>query len=138
MSRLTRVVTAGALVWGAGYLGWRIVATRAGADGVAWVVLLAAELLGFAVFLGRGWQGWPSAVSGVQQVDPSNVSVVLDATGESAADVRTTLVALRAIADLPAAVVVDERGNRWMRTVAERLGATVPRRARARRDRRTG
>ena len=112
-------------MWGVAYLVWRVVATGGGVSRSTWFVLLVAEAAGLLVFGSRAWLAWPG--SGPPRVGPDTppVTIVVEATGEPVADLRTTLVAARAMAGRPRPVVVDQCGNRWLRTVAERSGATV-------------
>ena len=105
---ITRVVAPTALLWGVGYLGWRIVATRDGADLTAWLILLLAEMLGFAVFGVRVWQAWPSSPPIHPNLVKPEISVVIDATGARVDDVRATLISVREMHDRSVALVVDE------------------------------
>lgn len=125
MRGLTRVVALTAVMWGAGYLGWRMTATRDGADAATWMTLLVAEILGFAVFGVRVWHAWPSSRPALPRSARPDISVVIDATGAAVADVRATLIGVREMDGRPDAHVVDRLGDRWLRTVAQRVGSVV-------------
>lgn len=72
---ITRVVALAAVLWGAGYLGWRALVTADGADLVTWIILLLAEVLSFAVFGARVWQAWPSSPPVLPEMVKPEISV---------------------------------------------------------------
>ena len=122
---LRRLVVLSAAVSGLVYLAWRFAFTGAGASPATWSLLLAAETIGLTVFAARAWQAWPTRHAMPESGEEFDLTVVVEATGERAADLRTTLVAVRAMTGRPPVLVVDQQGNRWLRTVAERVGGGV-------------
>jgi hypothetical protein len=120
-----------ALLVSIGYLGWRAVATLAGAHAVAGAMLLVAEAMAVIVFAARVRSARTPGIDVVVSPDaplPDTVAVV-EATGTSIDELRTTLVSLRRVAGLDRVIVVDREGSRWLQTIAERLGATVTERS---------
>jgi hypothetical protein len=116
-----------ALVWAVGYLGWRTLFTLSGADAPASLVLLAAEALAVVVFAAyvRSARMTPMVVVASPDAPPPDAAAVVDASGSSVEELRTTLVSLRRVAGLERILVVDPGGSRRLRTIAERLDASV-------------
>jgi len=116
-----------ALVVSVVYLAWRAGVTLGGADFLAASLLLGAEALSVVVFAARvrSARHEPIEVVASPGAPQPDVAAVVDATGTSIDELRTTLVALRRVAGVDRTIVVDREGSRWLRTVAERLDATV-------------
>lgn len=116
-----------ALAWTAIYLLWRAVFTLGASDPVGAGVLLTAEVLAFLVFASRVRAAGPTPIEVVVSPDAPmpDIAAVVEATGTSVDELRTTLVALRRVAGLDRTIVVDREGSRWLRTIAERLDVTV-------------
>jgi PilZ domain len=116
-----------ALIWSLVYLAWRALFTLSGADATAATLLFGAEVLAVAVFAARTRSALAPPIDVVASPDAPlpDTAAVVDATGSSVDELRTTLLALRRVVGVERIVVVDGEGARWLRTVAERLGATV-------------
>ncbi|MEZ5244471.1 MAG: PilZ domain-containing protein [Acidimicrobiales bacterium] len=116
-----------ALAWSVVYLLWRAVFTLGGADAPTAAVLFTAEVLAVVVFAARVHSARDQPIEVV--VSPGapmpDIAAVIDATGTSVDELRTTLVALRRVAGIDRVSVVDGDDSRRLRTVAERLHATV-------------
>lgn len=123
VARWTRVASA----WSVAYLLWRALFTLDGADGPAAAVLFLAEVLAVVVFVARvrSASGEPIGVVVSPDAPMPDIAAVVDATGSSVHELRTTLVALRRVAGLDRVLVVDGDGSRRLRTVADRFGVTV-------------
>lgn len=127
MRGLTSRLATLSVPWGAGYLLWRLVATRDGVDGWAWALLGAAEIVAFLGFCLRV-SVIPVAAAGVRaRPEPglaagwSEISVIVDARAGSGADLRTTLVALGRVGAANVTVLGVRDGARFA-TMVERLG----------------
>ena len=116
-----------ALVWSLAYLVWRVAFTLPGADATAASLLLGAEILSVIVFAAmiRSTAATPIDVIASPDAPLPDTAAVVDATGSSVDELRTTLLALRRVVGVDHIVVVDGDGSRWLATIAERLGATV-------------
>jgi hypothetical protein len=125
--RLVDVSAGVALLWTAAYLIWRAGFSLEGADAPAAAVLLLAELLAGAVFAARVRSARHAPIEVVVSADAPmpDLAVVVDATGTSIDELRTSLVALRRVVGVSRTFVVDREGSRWLRTIAERLNVTV-------------
>ena len=121
--RWTRVASA----WSVAYLLWRAAFTLDGADGPAAAVLFLAEVLAVVVFVARARSasGEPIGVVVSPDAPMPDIAAVVDATGSSVHELRTTLVALRRVAGVDRVLIVDRAGSRRLPSVAERFGATV-------------
>ena len=122
------VVSAGiALLWTAAYIAWRVGFTLGGADPVAAATLLVSEVLAVVVFVARVRSAGRRPIEVVVSPDAPvpDLAAVVDATGTSVDELRTTLVALRRVDGIDRTLVVDREGSRWLRTIAERLDVTV-------------
>ncbi|MDW3218578.1 MAG: PilZ domain-containing protein [Acidimicrobiales bacterium] len=119
----TRAALAASLI----YLAWRAVFTTVGADHPAGALLLAAEILAVVVFAARvrSARTEPIAVVATPDAPHPDTAAVVDATGTSIDELRTTLVSLRRVSGVERVIVVDREGSRWLRTIAERFDAVV-------------
>ncbi|MEQ8839348.1 MAG: PilZ domain-containing protein [Acidimicrobiales bacterium] len=125
--RVVRIASIAALGWSIAYLVWRIGFTLGGADGLAGATLIGAEVLGVVVFAARLGSAWhtPIRVVASPGAPMPDIAAVVDASGSSADELRTTLVALRRVQGIDRTRVVDRSGSRRLQTIAERFGATV-------------
>jgi len=116
-----------ALVWSVLYVFWRGFFTLDGADASAATLLLAAEALAVVIFAARVRAAGHDPIEVVVSPDAPlpDTAAVVEATGTSVDALRTTLIALRRVKGLDRTIVVDREGSRWLRTIAERLDATV-------------
>ncbi len=124
---LVRLCSRSALVWGILYLAWRSGETLSGADVPAATALLGAEVLGLLMFAGmvRSASATPLArVDAVDAVVPDTIAVI-DATGASVDELRTTLVCARRVEGLDRVLIVAPESGRSFEAVAERFGATI-------------
>lgn len=124
---LVRVVALVAVSWGACYLVWRVLATLTGVHPVAASVLLGAEVLGVIVFALRVRAARPTPVTAIDapHAVPPDLTVVIDAHGASIEELRTTLVSVARLEGSHHVTIVGADDSRWLRSVAERFGATV-------------
>lgn len=125
--RVITLSTRAALAASVIYLAWRVAFTVAGADQPAATLLLAAEVLAVVVFAARvrSARTAPIAVVASPDAPRPDTAAVVDATGTSIDELRTTLVSLRRVSGVERVIVVDREGSRWLRTIAERLDAVV-------------
>ena len=116
-----------ALAWSFMYLVWRVGFTLGGTDRLNAIVLFVAELLAVVVFAARVRSARHSPIGIVVSPDAPmpDIAAVVDATGTSVDELRTSLLALRRVVGVERAFVVDRGGSRWARTVADRLDVTV-------------
>jgi hypothetical protein len=116
-----------ALAWSFLYLVWRAGFTLSGTDTLTAGVLFVAELLAVAVFAARVGSARHTPIVAIVSPDAPmpDIAAVIDATGTSVDELRTTLLALRRVAGVERTLVVDRGGSRWTRTLAERLDVTV-------------
>ncbi len=120
---LVRVVALLSLAWGAAYFVWRFGWTGEGAQPVLYVILLAAELLGFVNLAFYAFMAWrvpessPAPVTTVRSVD------VLVATFDESVEVlRATLLGCRAIRHPHRTWLLDDGRRTDMRDLANELG----------------
>ena len=116
-----------ALAWSCGYLAYRATSTLGGVAPIAGTLFFVAEVLGVVVFALRVRSASATPLGDADLVDAPRPSVtaVIDATGASIDELRTTLVACRRLAGLDRTIVVDTGGSRWLRTTVERFDAIV-------------
>lgn len=116
-----------ALAWSVIYVVWRAAFTLSGADALAGGLLLIAEVLAVGVFAARARSAHHGPIEVVASPDAPfpDLAAVIDATGTSIDELRTTLVAMRRVSGVDRVIVVDRQGSRWLRTIAERFDATV-------------
>ncbi len=123
---VVRLVSRLALLWGLLYVVWRAVTTLQGTAPAAAGFLLLAEVLGLVTFAARTRSASATPITPVEVPDaptPHAVAVI-EATGASIDELRTTLVSTRRVAGLDRVIVVDHDGSRWLRSIADRFGAT--------------
>ena len=116
-----------ALAWLALYLTYRVLFTLDGVSPFAAGLLLGAEALGVLVFglRVRSASVEPLRPEDVVDAPRPSVTAVIDASGASIDELRTTLVSCRRLEGLERTLVVDTEGSRWLRTIAERFDATA-------------
>ena len=102
-----RVLTAVGLLAGAGYLVWRASSTMA--DSSPWLSLpvLVMEAAGFLGTFLLAWAVWPEPHRASATLQPGATDVVVRVDEQPLHDVRATLVALRAVRNTAALVIVD-------------------------------
>jgi len=122
---LVQVVSVAALVWGVGYLVWRIGWSGRGTPLALFLALLAAELfgwlsLGFYVFF--GWRIPVTERPPLPDRLPA-VDVFVCTYDEAEHVLEATLVGCRAITVPHVTYLLDDGGRPEMETLAHRLGA---------------
>jgi hypothetical protein len=97
--RTVSISARAAVVWSAAYLIWRGGFTLSGADAPAAVLLFVAEVLALVVFAARVRAARHSPIAVVASPDAPlpDIAAVVDATGTSVDELRTSLVALRRV-----------------------------------------
>jgi cellulose synthase (UDP-forming) len=113
-----------ALVWGAGYLTWRVGWSGEGANPVAFAMLLATELYGLYALAILAWFSWsrrpmerPAATAG------RTVDVYVCTYDEPAEVVMATLAGCRALTYPHTTYLLDDGRRAEMRELAELAGA---------------
>lgn len=113
-----------ALIWGLGYLTWRIGWSGQGASPVAFAMLLVTEVYGFFALATMTWFGWskrrpnrPSATSG------RAVDVYVCTYNEDVEVVLATLAGCRALSYPHTTWLLDDGRRPQMRELAELAGA---------------
>jgi hypothetical protein len=130
--RIGRQIGIVSLTTGVGYLVWRCGwSWRGGGASIAWwlaVPALAIEISGFACVSILIWALWrrPSA-NQPGTTGPTNTQlehgIVIIASGRTAQDLRSTLVAVRLDPSRPSALVIDHDGRSEIVHVAAEFGA---------------
>lgn len=125
--RMSTLVASAALLSSAIYLVWRVTTTLDGADPLASVTLVTAEVLGLLVFGARvrSSRHAPLRPVEVPEAPRPEVAAVVDATGAGREELRTTLLAAGRVQGLGPVSVVDRGASDMVRDVAARLGAAV-------------
>jgi cellulose synthase (UDP-forming) len=113
-----------ALVWGAGYLTWRVGWSGEGADPVAFAMLLATEVYGLYALAILTWFSWsrppaqrPPATAG------RSIDVYVCTYDEPAEVVMATLAGCRALTYPHTTYLLDDGRRPEMRELAELAGA---------------
>jgi cellulose synthase (UDP-forming) len=113
-----------ALVWGAGYLTWRVGWSGEGANPVAFAMLLATEIYGLYALSILAWFSWsrrpmerPAATAG------RKVDVYVCTYDEPAEVVMATLAGCRALTYPHTTYLLDDGRRAEMRELAELAGA---------------
>ncbi len=124
---LAHAATAVALVWGVGYLVWRIGWSGAGASGWLFWPLLAAEFFGWTSLLSYAWLAWRVPTFERPARWPAEVRLTVDVfvcTYDEPIDVvEPTLVGCNAIRGPHRTFLLDDGGRHEMGQLAEQYGA---------------
>lgn len=116
-----------ATVWGIVYVAWRAFTTMDNAHIVSGSVLLAAELLAVAVFALRVRSARSTPVTAIDAPGAlvADLTVVIDASGVSIDELRTTLVSVARLEGSNNVTIVGADETRRLSLMADRFGATV-------------
>ncbi len=122
--RLLRTVALAALVWGLGYLTWRIGWSGEGANGVAFAMLLVTEVYGLWALAVLTWFSWSRPPSPRPAATPGReVDVYVCTYDEPAEVIMATLAGCRALTYPHTTYLLDDGRREEMRELAELAGA---------------
>lgn len=122
--RLLRTLALIALVWGAGYLIWRVGWSGEGANPVAFAMLLATEVYGLYALAILAWFSWSRPPSERPAPTPGRkVDVYVCTYDEPAEVVMATLAGCRALTYPHTTYLLDDGRRPEMRELAELAGA---------------
>jgi len=121
---LLRSLAVAALVWGLGYLTWRVGWSGEGASPVAFAMLLVTEVYGLWALGTLAWFSWSRTVAERPPATPGrSVDVYVCTYDEPTEVVAATLAGCRAIAYPHTTYLLDDGGRPEMRELAELAGA---------------
>ncbi len=122
--RAVQVLVTIALLWGLGYLTWRIGWSGRGAAPVPYLVLLAAELYGFVSLVLYAWTGWKVPESKrPERTGHPTVDVLVCTYDEQVHVLEPTLLGCRAIQYPHTTYVLDDGRRPEVEALAAELGA---------------
>jgi cellulose synthase (UDP-forming) len=122
--RLLRTLALIALVWGAGYLTWRVGWSGEGANPVAFAMLLATEVYGLYALAILAWFSWSRPPMQRPEATPGRkVDVYVCTYDEPAEVVMATLAGCRALTYPHTTYLLDDGRRAEMRELAELAGA---------------
>jgi len=122
--RLLRALALVALVWGLGYLTWRIGWSGEGANPVAFAMLLATEVYGLYALAILTWFSWSRPPAQRPATTPGrSVDVYVCTYDEPAEVVMATLAGCRALTYPHTTYLLDDGRRPEMRELAELAGA---------------
>jgi cellulose synthase (UDP-forming) len=122
--RLLRATALAALVWGLGYLAWRIGWSGEGASPVAFALLLVTEIYGIWALGILTWFSWSRAPAERPATTPGRrVDVYVCTYDESAEVIMATLAGCRALSYPHTTYLLDDGRREEMRELAELAGA---------------
>jgi cellulose synthase (UDP-forming) len=122
--RLLRAAALIALVWGIGYLTWRVGWSGEGASPVAFGMLLATEVYGLYALAILAWFSWSRPAAVRPAVTPGRkVDVYVCTYDEPAEVVMATLAGCRALTYPHTTYLLDDGRRPEMRELAELAGA---------------
>ncbi len=122
--RLLRAVALTALIWGLGYLTWRIGWSGEGASPVAFAMLLATELYGIYALAILTWFSWSLPPAQRPPTTPGRtVDVYVCTYNEPAEVVMATLAGCRALTYPHTTYLLDDGRRPEMEELAELAGA---------------
>jgi len=122
--RLLRTLALIALVWGLGYLTWRVGWSGEGASPVAFGMLLATEVYGLYALAILAWFSWSRAAAVRPAATPGRkVDVYVCTYDEPAEVVMATLAGCRALTYPHTTYLLDDGRRPEMRELAELAGA---------------
>jgi cellulose synthase (UDP-forming) len=122
--RLLRALALIALVWGVGYLAWRVGWSGEGASPVAFGMLLATEVYGLYALSILAWFSWSRPAAVRPTATPGRkVDVYVCTYDEAAEVVMATLAGCRALTYPHTTYLLDDGRRPEMRELAELAGA---------------
>ncbi len=122
--RLLRALALVALLWGAGYLAWRVGWSGEGASPVAFGMLLATEVYGLYALAILAWFSWSRPAAKRPAATPGRkVDVYVCTYDEPAEVVMATLAGCRALTYPHTTYLLDDGRRPQMRELAELAGA---------------
>jgi cellulose synthase (UDP-forming) len=122
--RVLRALALIALVWGAGYLTWRVGWSGEGANPVAFAMLLATEVYGLYALAILSWFSWSRRPMERPAATPGRkVDVYVCTYDEPAEVVMATLAGCRALTYPHTTYLLDDGRRAEMRELAELAGA---------------
>jgi cellulose synthase (UDP-forming) len=122
--RLLRTLALIALVWGAGYLTWRVGWSGEGANPVAFAMLLATEVYGLYALAILAWFSWSRPPMQRPEATPGRkVDVYVCTYDEPAEVVMATLAGCRALTYPHTTYLLDDGRRAEMRELADLAGA---------------
>ncbi len=122
--RLLRSLALAALVWGLGYLTWRVGWSGEGASPVAFAMLLATEVYGLYALAVLTWFSWSRPPAERPARTPGRrVDVYVCTYDEPAEVVMATLAGCRALAYPHTTYLLDDGRREEMKELAEMAGA---------------
>ena len=122
--RLLRAAALIALVWGLGYLTWRVGWSGEGASPVAFGMLLTTEVYGLYALAILGWFSWSRPAAVRPAATPGRkVDVYVCTYDEPAEVVMATLAGCRALTYPHTTYLLDDGRRAEMRQLAELAGA---------------
>jgi cellulose synthase (UDP-forming) len=122
--RLLRTLALVALVWGAGYLTWRIGWSGEGANPYLFAMLLATELYGIYALAILTWFSWSRPVAVRPEATPGrSVDVYVCTYDEPAEVVMATLAGCRALTYPHTTYLLDDGRRPEMEAIAQLAGA---------------
>ncbi len=121
---LLRTVALAALIWGVGYLTWRIGWSGQGASPIAYAMLLVTEVYGLWALATLTWFSWSLGVADRPPVTPGRkVDVYVCTYDEPVEVVLATLAGCRALTYPHTTWLLDDGHRPEMRELAELAGA---------------
>jgi cellulose synthase (UDP-forming) len=122
--RLLRVLALIALIWGLGYLVWRVGWSGEGTNPVVFAMLLATEVYGLYALAILTWFSWSRPLAQRPPVTPGRkVDVYVCTYDEPAEVVMATLAGCRALTYPHTTYLLDDGRRPEMREIAELAGA---------------
>ena len=122
--RLLRALALVALLWGVGYLTWRVGWSGQGASPVLFAMLLATEVYGFYALAILTWFSWSRPPAERPYATPGrSVDVYVCTYDEPVEVVMATLAGCRALAYPHTTYLLDDGRREEMREIAELAGA---------------
>jgi len=122
--QLLRALALVALLWGVGYLTWRVGWSGQGASPVLFAMLLATEIYGFYALAILTWFSWSRPPAERPYATPGrSVDVYVCTYDEPVEVVMATLAGCRALAYPHTTYLLDDGRREEMREIAELAGA---------------
>jgi cellulose synthase (UDP-forming) len=122
--RLLRALALLALIWGVGYLTWRVGWSGEGADPVLFAMLLATEVYGIYALAILTWFSWSSPAAERPAATPGRkIDVYVCTYDEPVEVVMATLAGCRALAYPHTTYLLDDGRRPEMEELAELAGA---------------
>ena len=113
-----------ALLWGVGYLAWRVGWSGKGADPVLFAMLLVTEVYGLWALATLAWFSWSRPPTSRPPPTPGRaVDVYVCTYGEPVEVVAATLAGCRALTYPHTTYLLDDGRRKEMRELAETAGA---------------